>query len=294
MLEPAKVETSWPRSDAERYRDRRMYERFSLDGAFGNLIYKGALLPCQFIDISLGGCCVRTVNPFADGSLAPVEVVLLIFGLVLRIAGVTQWTSRGNLVGIHFMHPAARSKNQLAALLTCLIDRSAADALQEAVAEGALDQPDAPILAEQAPKPAAQRAYEDAARQGGKAAHAAHPHQAADSGPKPQLPLETEWPAVVRFLESKSHVQCLIVDLKPEGCTVETVAPFPGGRQSRVELSFHMRGLPFQLAGVTAAFLDKCTADVRFMEMSRRKREELGQVLEELLQEKKQAAEAAT
>ena len=274
------------KSVPDRWRERRVYERFELDGAFGNLVSHGELLPCQFIDISLGGCCVRTEQPFSEGALAPVEIVLMIFGLILRIGGVTQWTSTGNLIGIRFAHPSTRSKNQLAGLLTCLIDKSAAESVKEAIAADH-DLPGKPILVAQEqpgrPDVAVQSAVESVHPEPPK------PHAESDSA-RTQLPVETEWPAVLRFLESRAHVQGLIVDLKPDGCTVKTSEPFPGSLHVRVELSFHMRGLPFQLAAVTVAFPDKHTTDIRFLDMSRRKREELGQVIEEIADAKKRAA----
>ena len=286
-LEPAKVVKVSRQSVEERYRERRMYERFALGGAFGHLISRGVLFPCQFIDISLGGCCLRAENPFTEGALAPVEIVLLIFGLVLRIDGVTQWTTQENLVGVRFMHPSSGSKNQLAALLTCLIDRSAAAAVREAVA-AASEAPGLPILV--APALASAPAPSSVTEEGEleEMVHGRQP--AGEAAHKPMLPIEEEWPAVVRFLKSRAHIQGLIVDLKPEGCTVRTGEPFPGGLNDHVELSFCILGLPFQLAGVTAVLLDQHNVDIRFLVMSRRKREELRQVLEELREAKERAA----
>jgi PilZ domain len=288
-LEPASFETGSQPGESARYRDRRLDERFELNGAFGNVIYKGALLPCQFIDISMGGCCVRMESPFADGALAPVEIVLLIFGLALRIGGITQWTARGNLLGIRFAHPSAHSKNQLAGLLTCLIDQSAAEAVKEAIVNADLGVPGAPILSAQAPAafaPDAQSAVET----GERIEKSRASRVSGEPVSKPQLPIEEEWPVVIRFLETRSHAQGLILDLRLDGCTVKMAEEYPGRLQGHVELSFHARGLPFQLAGITAAFLGRNTAAVRFQEMSRRRREELGQVLEELLEAKKKAA----
>ena len=130
----AMSELEQARSRDERYRDRRADERFEINTPGGNIHYKGSKYPCKIIDISLSGCCVRTETPFLPGSLANVEVVLPIHGMFLRMVGTTQWVTRENLIGIRFMHTSPRSKNQLAGLLTCLVDTSAADAVREVIA----------------------------------------------------------------------------------------------------------------------------------------------------------------
>ncbi|MGH9606006.1 MAG: PilZ domain-containing protein [Terracidiphilus sp.] len=291
-MQPATSELLLPRTEDARYRERRIYERFSLDGAFGNLIYKKELLPCQFIDISLSGCCLRLEVAFTDGALAPVEVVLMLFGLILRIDGVTQWTAQGNLIGVRFVHPSSRSKNQLAGLLTCLVDKSAAETVKAAIAS-ADDEPGRGILmTPPAPPPAADGEEAGGSTENAEPATPVKPAKQPEdrAGDEATLKVESQWPAVVRFLEGRSHLQGLIVDLKPDGCRLKSEDPVLCSLQARVELSFQMRGLPFQLAGVTSAFLDENTVDVRFLEMSGRKREELSQVLEELLAEQKRAA----
>lgn len=62
----------------------------------------------------------------------------------------------------------------------------------------------------------------------------------------------------------------------------------------RVELDFQVKGLPFRLPGVTEAFHDDLTIEVRFLDVSPRKKEDLDQVIRELLEEadKKRAEEA--
>ena len=125
--------------------DRRVYERFGLDAPGGSLHYKGKKFPCQVVDVSLGGCCVRTEGRFLPGSLADVEVVLPIQGMLLRMAGTTQWVSGQNLVGVRFLHGSLASKNSLASLLTCLVDESATEEVKAAVAAAA--QTSTPVVA---------------------------------------------------------------------------------------------------------------------------------------------------
>jgi hypothetical protein len=127
-------------------RDRRAADRYDLDNAPGSLIHKGTKVPCLVVDISLTGCCVRTPQPFTAGALETVKVVFPIFEMILSIWGVTQWVRGEHLLGIQFRHPSARSKNQLAGLLTCLIDKSAAEVVKKAMAEIVAEPGENPIL----------------------------------------------------------------------------------------------------------------------------------------------------
>jgi hypothetical protein len=120
-------------SRERRNRDRRIYERYGLETPQGHLKYNGTKTPCQIVDVSLGGCCIRTATCFLAGNLVHVEVEIPIHGMLLHMEGITQWTSRSNLMGVRFIHPSQRSKNQLAGLLTCLVDKSAADVVAAAV-----------------------------------------------------------------------------------------------------------------------------------------------------------------
>ena len=290
-----------PRSDSGR--EHRVDDRYSLDNAFGHLKYRGTMIPCQFVDISLSGCRVRTENPFAAGALAPVQIVFLVFGLVLRMDGITQW-SRGCDMGIRFSHPSFRSKNQLASLLTCLIDKDAQQTVQEVFSQVVLDPVSSPTLSAQpappprapalvrqartAPAPPAPAPPAPAPTPRAPAPHVpdepmpeveAQPHHEALG---PLLATDDEWPALIRFLHERTHAQGAITGLSLKGCAVRTADPIPAGPGSRVEMSFQVRGLPFQLPGTVAATVGSCLAQIRFLELSRRKREELQQVLDEL------------
>ena len=115
------------RTKDARYRDRRIDERFEVNAPGGFIICERIEYPCQIVDVSLSGCCVRTESYFYPGNLANVEIVMPILGLVLRLVGKTQWLTRDNLVGIVFFHASAKSKNQLAGLITCLVDQCIAE-----------------------------------------------------------------------------------------------------------------------------------------------------------------------
>jgi hypothetical protein len=264
-----------------RPQDRRVYERIELIDAHGSLIYMGAVIPCTFIDISLGGCCMRTETPFEAGALANVEVVLAIYGLALRIRGVTQWTRWDHQIGVRFLYGGAQSRNQLVGLLTCLIDKNAVAVVQQAVASErlvnrAVAQRAAAEIAD--PPPTLNTQAQEEAQQQPAEEQTVH----RDRRSVQNLD-EGHGPTVVHFLKDNIDCRGDIVDLSLDGCSVRTAAPYAWKLHLRVEVIFHMRGLPFQLAGVTSTVHDRRTAGIHFTEMSHRKREELAQVIDELI-----------
>lgn len=265
-------------------RDRRAYERYEINAPGGCLNYKGSKFPSTIVNVSLGGCCVRTEIPFLGGNLANVEVELPIHGMVLRLVGIIQWIKGKNVMGIRFILPSARSKNQLAGLLTCLVDSSATEeikaALVEASTETATTQSILPVKVLEAPKVAAQKP---------KSPVVPPPEDPALPEPAAQKtsgeafnPEVDEWPAVLRFLHDSSHLAGAIVGLTLEGCCFLTADRKDVATQIRVEVEFQMRGLPFRLAGVVETVHNWRNIDIRFAALSSRRREELSQVLEEL------------
>ena len=251
-------------------RERRAWERYQFGESAGKLIYRHAALPCRFIDISLGGCCVRTEKRFADGALAKLEVVFALHGLPQRIRGITQWTGRKNELGIRFVFATPQDKNEFAALLTGLIDEAAAEAVKEATGAAAV----------------ASSAGVPARLPGAGVPQLAPPQpQARDSAP---MELDSgESQAVVHFVKDGSEVAGTVVDLGLEGCTLRVVRPFNLGIYVRVEISLHVRGLILQLAGVSQEIHDKHTVAFRFLDVSPRRREELAQLVEEMRAAKK-------
>jgi hypothetical protein len=137
MAALAMSESERKRINDARYRDRRADERFEVNAPGGCINYRGAKYTCQIVDVSVSGCCVRTESNFLPGNLANVEIVLPILGLVLRMVGKTQWLTHDNLVGIVFFHASVKSKNQLAGLITCLVDQCIAEEVKAAVAAAA-------------------------------------------------------------------------------------------------------------------------------------------------------------
>ncbi|MGA2808773.1 MAG: PilZ domain-containing protein [Terracidiphilus sp.] len=274
----------------ERHRDLRAYERFELGDDRGNLIYRGVRIACQVVDISLGGCCLRTDIPFSAGALAPVEVALPICGMMVRIRGITQWTKMQYLVGVRFIHPDARSKNLLAGLLTCLADGSAAEVVKEAIAAEAgtrsANGSSAPALAVELPQAGSQipapAATPEEDQKPGETPTPASAEPAEDSESEGLKLEEGDWSAILHLLKDGSQLAGVVTALNQEGCSVRTAEPFIAGIHIRVEVEFRMRGLPFRLAGVTEEVREKHTIDIRFLHLSQRKLETLAEVLDEV------------
>lgn len=270
-----------------RGRDRRVDERFDLNCAPGSLIHKGNSIPCEMLDVSLSGCRLRTLKPFTAGALESVKVVLSIQEMVLSIWGITQWTTWDRLIGIRFIHPTGWTRNQLAGLLTCLVDQSAAEVVKKAVAAAA-GQAGSPIIALEHPLPAepepavAETAVEEEFQ-------APPPPSPAPKRPKLRsehkvLSLEVgESPAALHLVADGATLAGNVVDVSQDGCLVRLARPTAVRLNAHAEVDFHLRGLPFRLPGTTKEMRNERMVEIRFTEMSRRKREDLSQVILELI-----------
>jgi len=271
-----------------RGRDRRVDERFDLNCAPGSLIHKGTSIPCEMLDVSLSGCRLRTLKPFTAGALESVKVVLSIQEMVLSIWGITQWTTWDRLIGIRFIHPTGRTRNQLAALLTCLVDKSAADVVKKAVAAAA-GQAGSPIIALEHPlpvdpEPAVAEAAEEEEFQAPPPTPPPAPKRPKLHSEHKVLSLEVgESPAVLHLVADGATLAGNVLDVSQDGCLVRLARPMAVRLNAHAEVDFHLRGLPFRLPGTTKEMRNERMVEIRFTEMSRRKREDLSQVILELI-----------
>jgi hypothetical protein len=276
-----------------RFRDRRADERYEINAPGGCLNYRGSAFPCEIIDVSLSGCCVRCESKFLPGNLANVEVVLPILGMVLRMVGTTQWLTRQNLIGIRFFHANPRSKNQLAGLLTGLVDQGVAEdvkAAMVATARAGTTALDVEIPEEwlRAPKAAPKKPVENS--ESVASAPASAPPAERQTLRRENMVAnrkEDAWPAILRLLKDGQQQKGVIVAISREGCTVHTSSPFVQGLHARVEVDFQMRGLPFLLSGVTEDVREKSLVDIRFLAMSYRKQGELAELIDEIKESEK-------
>lgn len=254
--------------------ERRAFERFDLDNIDGVIRHKGRSIPCEVVDISLEGCCARIQSPFREGALEYVELHMRLFNQSLEIGGITQWIRKGQLVGIRFIHPNYRSRNEMAALLTCLADREASQEIQAVIAEA--------------------RAHGDALSvgkaQNQKPAEAMKPHpkkvlhqevSQQQSSNRHEV-LSDDDAALLHFVNGGSLLKGTIDGLSMNGCRIRLDKPYRGEYSTRIEVEFAIRGLHFRIGGVTQPANDPHSMNICFLEMPERRRNELVQALNEL------------
>jgi hypothetical protein len=208
------------------------------------------------------------------------------------MVGKTQWLTRDNLIGIVFFHGSFKSKNQLAGLITCLMDQSIADDIKAAVATAAKTEEhylNVKVPEDWLQTPAPTPVLKETAKREERPAPPPpppRPKRAIEAGEAGTLNVEEgEWPAILSLLKDNSRLNGAIVGLSHEGCSFRTTQPFTGGIQIRVEVDFQVRGLHLLLAGAVVDVRGTRTVDMRFHELSNRKRAELAELIEELRQE---------
>lgn len=97
---------------------RRFAPRLELDTtAVIHLISLGSDVHGRILDISLGGCHIRTDMRFPVGIFRRVETEFRIDGLPFRLGGVTQAIYDSFNVGIRFLDLSERKREQLLQLI---------------------------------------------------------------------------------------------------------------------------------------------------------------------------------
>ncbi len=104
--------------EAHRASTRRKDPRHPVDGSASLLlVHHGSEVSCRLVDLSLGGCQIRSEKPFLAGPMVRVEVVFQVVGESFRIAGVTQWTRDREWIGIRFLDLNVRKRAALTHLI---------------------------------------------------------------------------------------------------------------------------------------------------------------------------------
>lgn len=110
------------------YLKRRTHPRFPVDTqAALYLVDVGARLPGRILNVSLGGCLIRTANRFPTGVFRRVEVEFRLENMPFRLAGVTQGVYDRYRVGIRFLDMSERKRENLAELLREIEESMAPD-----------------------------------------------------------------------------------------------------------------------------------------------------------------------
>ena len=100
--------------------DRRQYARYEVDtSAVIYLINVGSTLRGRIVDLSVGGCRIRTDAPFPVGIYTRVETEFYLEGLTFKLGGVIQSVHDRDrhLVGIRFLDMSDRKREQVEQLI---------------------------------------------------------------------------------------------------------------------------------------------------------------------------------
>lgn len=105
-------------ADEERGARRRSARRMQVDTRAKLLLVRtGISMPGHILDLSLGGCRLRTENRFNVGIYVRVETEFYLRGQPFRLAGVSQVVVDKNTVGIRFLDLSHRKREQLMELI---------------------------------------------------------------------------------------------------------------------------------------------------------------------------------
>ncbi len=77
----------------------------------------GSTLQGRIADLSLSGCCIRTIERFPVGIYTRVETEFRLEGLPFRLGGVIQAIYDRNKVGIRFLDLSERKRQQVTDLI---------------------------------------------------------------------------------------------------------------------------------------------------------------------------------
>jgi hypothetical protein len=101
-----------------RGRDRRATHRCGIDtSAVIDLVNVGSKLKGHIVDLSVGGCRIKTDEKFPVGIYTRIETEFKLHGLPFRLGGVIQAIHDRTTVGIRFLDMSQRKKDQVAELV---------------------------------------------------------------------------------------------------------------------------------------------------------------------------------
>lgn len=290
--------------------ERRAHPRYSVDEeCLLLLVNHGMPVKARMVELSMEGCRVRTAEPFPAKAGRTVEVSFKVKGFAFRFCGVVRWSDGHQIAGIHFENMIPRRKVELAEVIDEMAAVLAArkQTLDQVVVKPNTPSPSPPqptvIAAEPArpvkpaepslaQKTAAAPAADIRAPEAsnppkmetsiaGKMGPAA-PHSAKPRDRRTQSRHEVDTTATILLVKVASALRGRIVDLSLGGCRIHTDKKFPVGIYTRVEVEFHLQGLPFRLGGVIQAIHNRNTVGIRLLDLSERKRQQVLELIDEL------------
>jgi c-di-GMP-binding flagellar brake protein YcgR len=110
----------------------RQSERHAIDGrAEIHFINLGSSVHGRIVDLSLGGCGIRTDDPFPVGIYTRVEIAFHCEGLIFRLIGVIVDVHDPTFVGVRFLDVSLRKRQQLMQLIEEIKEIRASEAAPE-------------------------------------------------------------------------------------------------------------------------------------------------------------------
>ena len=98
--------------------ERRRHSRHAVDTSASIILVRiGSRLQGRILDLSLGGCRIRSNQRFPVGIYTRVEAEFRVEGLSFRLGGVIQALHDPNTVGIRFLDISSRKREQLNQLI---------------------------------------------------------------------------------------------------------------------------------------------------------------------------------
>ena len=267
---------------------RRADPRYPLDEeAVLSIVGQSPPMPGRIIDLSQRGCLVQIGKSAAVRPGLPVEIYFKVRGTAFRLRGIAQWVIESKAIGVQFANMVPRHVDALAEVLremeaTAAIRAEGAKKLaaERAARETVKPEPDKPM--EAASSPTAERA--PASEPAAPVSESATPNPASARGRERRQTMrqEVDDSAQIHLVKIRSILKGRILDLSLGGCRIRTDERFPVGIYTRVEVEFHLDGLPFRLGGVIQVIHDRNTVGIRFLDLSERKREQVQDLIEEI------------
>lgn len=118
-------------------RERRNQSRHDVDtSAVLNLVNVASRLQGRILNLSIGGCRIRTEERFPVGIYTRVETEFHLEGLPFRLGGVVQAIVDRHQVGIRFLDMSERKREQVAQLIEEIEEMREREASAQAAPEG--------------------------------------------------------------------------------------------------------------------------------------------------------------
>jgi hypothetical protein len=109
--------------------ERRSSNRHAVDTRATLILVKGGIrMPGQILNLSLGGCRLRTDERFSVGIYTRVEAEFYLHGLPFRVGGVSQAIL--DKIGVRFLDMSERRRDQLAELMAEIAEAEAGRGVQ--------------------------------------------------------------------------------------------------------------------------------------------------------------------